>query len=199
MIRSLSLLLALASSAAWAQSDAHTIHVFATDSGVAYATEGETASNGPIVQAGGFLIVRASDSLRVMVVVGPDGQGISGTVGANAAFPAAWHGTSVLRLRPYVDGYGGPPTYHPVSIFVCTAEPPRSAFYEGTPGEDGFYDHTPAEGLPCLAWQAVAPVAYSPTPGGPMLEINDGLRVYAPPAPYRGGDPPVGEPIDPED
>ncbi len=184
MKHALALTALFACSAAHAQfypdvSDVHVIDVFVDDAGrVVYETEGEMGSNGPIVRAGGSLVVHASDSLQVLVVV-EDGRGTPGTSGANAVFTTSFRPTRVLHLRPLQDPYQpSSPTYHRVTVLVCTDGPaPESDYPE-------FQD-------PCRTWQGVPHVSGEPDDTGFTLEINDGLGVYAAPAPP---DPPV-EPV----
>ena len=169
-----------------AYSDIHVVNVYTDASGtVVFETEGEVASGGAVVAAGGVLVVRAVDAPRVLVIVGAD-DGVSGTAGANAVVTQPYRPIGMLRLRSLQnpDAVSGP-TYHRVSVYACA---------ETTPPRDPAYP----DDVECQTWRAVPAAS-----GGELgfeLEVNDGLQVYAPPPPPQppsppGEDPPV-DPID---
>lgn len=155
------------------------VDVFSDGGTPTFTVEGIMGSNGPILNAGGTLVVRANDGLIALVVVEPGiNRGEAGTVGQNATM--AFTGfPSALQAPPQPDEAEFP-TYHPVSVLVCTDVIPDEM-----------------DGMPptCGAWRALRPAGSPDGPLGFTLEVNYGIGVLAPaPAP----DPPTGEPDDPE-
>ncbi|WP_412070203.1 hypothetical protein [Rubrivirga sp. IMCC43871] len=154
------------------------VHVFSSNGTPSFEFEGALGSNGPILRAGGTLVVRTSHGLSALIVVEPSIYGELGTVGQNAAMahPGA---PGALQAPPHPKEPAGP-TYHRVSVLACTDVIP--ADYE---------DGVPA----CGAWQALRPPGSPDGPLGFELEVNHGLQDYA--LPPAVPDPPVPDPDDP--
>jgi hypothetical protein len=159
------------------------LHVFSNDGTPTFAIEGEAGTNGPILHAGGVLVVRASDGLEALVVVAPstNAGSLPGTVGPNAT--TARPGFPGALQTPSRGEYAASPTYHQVSVLVCTS-------FAALPQDSPEWVRPT-----CETWRALRHADAPTGDPGFTLEVNYGVGVYAP-APPSIPDPPL-EPDDP--
>ncbi len=182
------LLLPLAVSAAIAQpsgvADTLLVEVRSTAAGGEYGVRGSLRLGGPILHAGGTLVVRTAGPLRVLVTVSKAlASGVPGTSGPSSALVMPPQTTGALHMRPPLDAdAAAASTLHRVSVLVCT---------DATAATDAEPDP------PCRVWEPARPA--SDLGGGPgfVLEITDEINAGGPgrDAPMRE-DPPVRPVID---
>lgn len=157
------------------------VHVYSDGGTPVFDVEGEFGSNGPLVSAGGVVVVRASGDVHALVIVGPYGS-VAGTVGPNAVMATAGSPAALQTPRPGEEARS--PAYHQVSVLTCASFAPR------------LDENDPFERPVCVTWQALRMASAPEGPTGFTLEVNYGIGVYSP-APASAPDPPTGGPIDP--
>lgn len=156
------------------------VHVYSDGGTPTFWIEGTPGGNGPVLGAGGALVVRTGDGLEARLIVEPGlNGGHPGTVGPNAV--GARPGAPGALRAPSRRERSRPGTYHRVSVLACTA-------YAPLPDDASVYD-TPD----CAVWQALRQQSATEGPLGFVLEVSYGLGEYRLPA----QDPPGAEPIDP--
>ena len=132
--------------------EVHVVNVVPSFTGEpTYQFDGQSQHELVKILAGGTLVVHALDSLRVMVLVEPDGL-VPGTAGINAVLAEAGFASRALRTRPVRDPQQPEgTTRHRVTVLACTRE-----------GGDG----------ECAEWRPAVPLAG--TAGPFTLEVLDG-------------------------